>query len=270
MKLNIKVTPLFKIAMIATVALLLSSCTKDKLHQYIDAYNDLCPYNSEFGVITGLDVDDKQLTFNITADEKTIPLEKFKSNPEVVKTGWLVNFVGSKDATKADFINLIANSGRGIVLNFSNDNDKKFAININNKELVANLKKKITDDEEVDHLIKLNRLTLPKQLDAATTMTDLKLEGDYMIYYYDINEDVLTIEEMNNNTSTYRDIIINGMKGEFANPDSPMAYFFGLIGKMNKGLRYSYHGTKSGNTLDIDITNAELKQVAATAPQPAK
>lgn len=250
---------LISIAMIAAVTALLASCTGSKVDQFIDSVNDECPVSTEFGVLTELSSADNTVAFNYTVDNKIIPLPKLKANPEVVKKMWKITFLDDKDPAKTEFVNQILAQGMGVKLTF-NDNNQNFGITIGNNELKSLLKQKIPDNEQIQIQIDITKLNLPKQLDEMTTMVDIKLENDFVTYCYDINDEVLPLSEMQGGQ---RDNIVYGIKGELAQ-NSPMAIFFKMVTDMGKGLRYQYHGTKSGETVNIDFNNGEMRQLFST------
>ena len=258
MKAHLK---LISIIAIAAIMASMTSCSKSKIDQFIDSVNDECPVSTEFGVLTELSSSDKMVSFNYTVDNKIIPFPKLKANPDVVKKMWKITFLDDKDKTKNEFVNEILASGKGVQLTF-NDNNQHFSIDINNNELKSLIQQKIPANEQMQIQIDITKLNLPKVLDEMTTMVDIKLENDFVTYCYKINDEVLPLKEMESNQKVN---IVNGIKNEFAQ-GSPLAVFFKTVIDMGKSLRYQYNGTKSGETLNIDFTNNELRQLATTKP----
>ncbi len=263
MRLNLNLRPAAAAA-ILIVLTALTSCTS-KMQQYVDAANDECPVNFVTGILTSVELNDKAVVFNIEVNEKELTtIENLKKNPNMLKQMWKMLFIEEKETpSKKDFLNLIASQGMGVRLNYmSIDNHaKNFSINIGNSEFKSMLKNPVTIDEQIQTQVDFSKVSLPQQLDSATTMVDTKIEDGFIVYIYDIDEQRLTMSEMESKQHVYRDNISTLINNVFTDPSSPVGDFFRMIGKKGWGIRYSYKGNASGKVLNIDFTNDQLKQM---------
>ena len=254
--------------LLATSAWLAACSTSNsKLQEFINSANEECPISFETGTLTSLAIENESVAFNYKADEDVIPLAKLKENTDVVKQLWKIAFLDDKSGVKGEFINEIISSGCDVLLKYTgNDPKQKFDVKISNDELKTLAGKISNLAEQIDLQIKLTNLTLPRQLDKATTMVETKLEDGYMVYVYDIDESQLTIAKMEKEKQTYFDNITASARREFSNPTSAVSAFFKQVASSGRGLRYSYRGNTSGKILNIDIPNADLRQLAIEIP----
>lgn len=269
MKAFSRVFTLIMVVVAVGACVWLSACSgsDSKLQDYINRANEECPISFETGTLTSLASEGGAVVFNYQADENVIPLANLKNNSDVVKQLWKIAFLDDKSGSKGEFVNHIISSGCDVLLKYTgNDPKQKFEVKFGNDELKSLAGKTSNLAEQIDIQIKLTNLTLPRQLDKATTMVETKLEDGFMVYVYDIDESQLTIAKMESEKQTYLDNIMASAKREFANPTSAVSAFFKQVASSGRGLRYSYRGNTSGSTLNIDIPNSELRQLAMDIP----
>lgn len=269
MKAFSRVFTLIMVVVAVGACVWLSACSgsDSKLQDYINRANEECPISFETGTLTSLASEGGAVVFNYQTDENVIPFAKLKDNTDVVKQLWKIAFLDDKSGNKGEFVSNVISSGCDVLLKYTgNDPQQKFEVKFSNVELKVLAGKNSNLAELIEIQIKLTNLTLPRQLDKATTMVETKLEDGFMVYVYDIDESQLTIAKMESEKLTYHDNILASVKREFANPASAVSAFFKQVASSGRGLRYSYRGNTSGSTLNIDIPNSELRQLAMDIP----
>ncbi|MBQ2164001.1 MAG: hypothetical protein II445_05785, partial [Muribaculaceae bacterium] len=94
-------------------------------------------------------------------------------------------------------------------------------------------------------------------------LVDMNIEEGFVTYIYDIDESIVKISDMEANVFSRREMIIEGMRNVFNSTMSPAESFFKLVAVAGKGVRYQYKGNETGKSLNIDVTNTELRQLAS-------
>lgn len=101
------------------------------------------------------------------------------------------------------------------------------------------------------HLEETKR-NLPIKIDEITTLKDVKIDGSYFYYIYDLNDSKSSLSSIND--SEFRNIL----KQDIQSNISSMGPFIKALTKTDRGIIYRYHGTSSGITKDAVISENEL------------
>ncbi len=111
-------------------------------------------------------------------------------------------------------------------------------------------------------MIELSNKECPASIDHVTSLIAIKDEGNFVTYVCQIDEDVLDMDEMQANRAIYEQNIKNTFHNQLTLPESTSGPFLQLVIEAGKGLRHHYVGKNSRKTLDIDITNEQMRQLA--------
>lgn len=105
--------------------------------------------------------------------------------------------------------------------------------------------------KEVDAIQK----DLPMDMGDGMTMTAVVLEGDYLVYTAEIDEDIMG-EEMMDFFIENSDMLKASMLEEDDDPD--IQELAKMCKERNKGIAYKFVGSKSGKNLTVKIESNEL------------
>lgn len=260
---NKSFTPLMA-AIVAVMTLAACSGSGNKLEDYVSTVNKECPADFEIGTLNNVEIKGDNVVFNYKANEEMLPVDKIKGDLELAKDVWLMSFTADNNDKKKDFFNQIVANGKGVKVCFTGEKPgSQFEINYSNEQVKSLDLKTAAPGKQVETLVKLNGLLLPAKFDEATTLVDMKMEEGFVVYVYDIDENILKISDMEATVFSRRERIIEGMRNAFNSSMSPAESFFKLVAVAGKGVRYFYKGSNTAKTLSIDITNAELRQLAS-------
>lgn len=81
------------------------------------------------------------------------------------------------------------------------------------------------------------------------------LDGEYVMYDYECDEDVIDMDILSQNKSNVKRVIKKNLK----NADAETLMFKGMCEKANKGIGYKYIGKTSGKAVLIKFSCQELK-----------
>lgn len=108
----------------------------------------------------------------------------------------------------------------------------------------------------LDAEIELANQQMPMQMTHAITLTGMLRDGFVVSYVYEVNEEVLTLDNFIADETAFKANMVN----EIVN-NTEVVRFFTLIADAGCDLQYVYNGSHSGKTTIISFTNAELKEM---------
>ena len=97
----------------------------------------------------------------------------------------------------------------------------------------------------------------PQEAGFGITVTKAIIDGDYMVYTAECDEDVLEMDLMRQNKSNMYDAI----KVSLASSDPGLKMLRKACINADKGIAYRYEGDQSGDSFIIRIPCSELKQM---------
>lgn len=106
-------------------------------------------------------------------------------------------------------------------------------------------------------IMNMYRMQLPMHISNGIECTRIELEKDYYTYYYDCDETVCNLDDMQSSLSENRTQMVNMILGT---NDPSFVKLQTLLAASHRGIRYVYQGRVSGKTAEFAIRNDELKQ----------
>lgn len=123
------------------------------------------------------------------------------------------------------------------------------------EEEVDDTETEVSSSSTLEQALREVNQTLPETIDEGIVMEKIKLEGDYVVYYYTMDEDYYSIDIIRNNKSEMK----KAMKDEFLNTtDSDVRLFMSICKENHKGIATRYQGSDSGDSYTIYISPSEL------------
>ena len=241
-----------------------------QFEKHISNFNDLCPINTDFGVLTKVE------TVNTDPSSIRYPFVfSYTMNDGISMTGettkdlWKRTFLGSMNQPTKDFINFIITSGRDINFNFNGQQLGKpnlftNSFTISNTELKNMLEIIEVTNVQINAEIQKWKKDLPQYLNDEDSLIDFKLDGDTVTYVHQMNENTYMLDE--SIKTNFRNNIVLSLQSTFVSfPKDELALFNDKILSTGKCFKFQYRGTKSMKVIDIVITNIELGQIKDSA-----
>lgn len=97
--------------------------------------------------------------------------------------------------------------------------------------------------------------TCPQEATVGMIITKAYIDGDYMIYYCECDEDLYSIDQMETNRKEAKSGIVESLRGE------DQRQLIRMCVNARKGIGYKYVGTTSQKTCIILISCSELKGI---------
>lgn len=250
--------------LLVVMAMCVTSCNSQhrELEKMVKQANDELPARFDFGIATSIECHDGMVIIHYTTDDELFPIGVLKNKGDIIKRAWKMSYFGQNQGGKNEVLDLILSSGYGLKAVFESEKtNDHIEVALNNDELKQAVKQPVGISEQLAIQMEITNASLPMQVDAVTTLLSTTIDGDYMTYNYEIDDSQLAIDEMENQRATYVDNIGRGLRDAMGDVQSSAGMFFKQVIKAGKGVRYRYKGKASGKTLDIDFTNAQLRQM---------
>lgn len=252
-----------KILTILSVLVILlgfSSCQNAKekaLKSDVEATNAQCPIDMGIaGAMTAVkyNADTKTVHMFFSSTEEAMSINEMEANPELIKQMTMLNLT---DANCEPFINMMADADAALDLTYkSQRNGKTFTLKLSADE-IKEIKDNPLSEEETNSIRLASQLALensrcPYPLDEGMEMVKAYDDGDYVVYYCTLDEDMYDMSLF----ESLQDQFKQEMKGIVNDP--AVKGEVGIIMANGKGLTYRFHGTTTGQDADISFSNAEL------------
>lgn len=111
----------------------------------------------------------------------------------------------------------------------------------------------------LDEAVEAANRNCPMQIDDATVITKIEHQGDYVVYWADVDEgadgDVNMLNDSILNAEVKRNILVYIQKGML---DGDTRRFIGLCKDSKVGIEYRYIGSRTNNQALVRIEHTEL------------
>ena len=242
------------------LVMMLTACTADnKLKLAIEAGNKQCPINMGLaGEVESMSYDDGEVVFTYVLNENVGNVQAMEENPEVMKRTMRANFANPQGQMKA-LMDLIKDANASLRLVFKSKNHEESAeITMTPEELKATTDDtSLTAEDKLNAEIEVTNMQLPTKVDAATLLEKVVVEGNEVVYLYQIDESVVDMESLEANAGMMRDNVKNMLE----NGGEAVLHFMKRVIDTGRSLGYRYTGTESGKKVELVFTNEELQDM---------
>lgn len=250
-------------AFVVMLAVCVASCNSQQreLKEMIDQANDELPARFDFGVATSIECKDNMVEIHYTTDDNLFPIAVLKDKGDLIKRAWKMSYI-DQSANNDQVLNLILASGYGLKAVFDGEESHAhFEVTLSNEELKQAAKQKMPISEQLALQLEITNASLPQQIDDVTTLAGTTLEGEFMVYNYEIDDSKLSIDDMIAQKANYEENIKRALTQEINDAQSAAGMFFKLVMRAGRGVRYHYSGKTSGKVMDVELNNTALRQL---------
>lgn len=235
----------------------MSSCTQAKYEIVAEKINSQCPMSMGlFGELTGVEFDDGNIVYKYSVNETYTNIETLSQNPELMKKS-IEAMVKNPSKDFEDFLTLIREDKIGMTIKFlGKDSGKEAMLTLDYKELLTFMDYEASPDELLRAQIEQTNASCPMTIDASMVMTHLDIEGNYVVYYYSVDERQVSLSLLNENKEIMRESIIQTLKAQINDP--MFKSFLYACSEAGKGIAYKYVGKASGDEVVVRIELSEI------------
>lgn len=242
---------------------------KLKFAQMIERVNNDCPIPAAMGKgqVTAVKLEDNCVTYYLSySSEFTNVLSKLK-NDEKIKEGILMCILcinGQGDNLGSMILDLLEKYNYGIRVVITESATGAFEFKANADELATlHEKYQLNPHEALYKLLSLfieaDRVNYPQKLDDGMIMTDITLEDENIVFTIQVDENLYSISQMEENDDLIRTSII---KEGLSQPESHSLLDMCKIS--HSGLVYRFTGKQSLKKHDIVVSSDETRKLVDT------
>ncbi len=235
--------------------------TESKLKEMVRQANQMCPMSlGMLGETNSIRLEGNNVVMSGTIDENFVKVETLsKVDPEMLKRNFLTVYRSSTNSGFREILKVLIEEDAGFTIKYKgNVTGKILAIYFSPEELAS-----VNTDGELDAeaplmaTIEMTNVQCPVEIDDGILMTKMALEGDYIVYYALVDEDKLSVAEIEAEKKEYKDYVLQYL----SLPDFSVRKLVQLFNNANKGVKYKYTGETSHRECIITITASELQSL---------
>ena len=239
---------------------LLFGCKESKLQQTVESINQECPMSLGIaGDMTSVLWEDGNVVITCQMNEDLLNLTKLKESPAVLKESAL-SMCRNATGDLAELISLLSNENAGLILKYKGiSSGTVVSAVISRKDLEEAASTKDSEKNPLEFLetqVNVTNSQLPMQIADGMTIIGLSIEGGYVVYDVDVDEDLYSIASIEMNKKEVK----QELKRNLSQPDASLQSFIAACKNADKGIAYRYMGDISGNSCMIKIASYELEQ----------
>lgn len=252
-----KRTIIWSMAMLI-MALLLGACAESKLRMAVATMNRKCPLSlNEAGTLDEVTLDDNIIILKVTPSDAI--LEGLDEMPELPKLLTKNFLLGLKEGN-AEIIKTMSDAQvkvRTVII--SPNSSKEYVGEFSSEEIAELMNDKGNSlDAALQSFCETVNKLLPEDIEDGITQTEVLLEDDYLVYKYAIDESKESMSEWKEMKNEIKRDLIEIIRTDPTNLGGRS--FLELVIKTNRGLTFRYEGSTSKESVDVIITNTELKR----------
>lgn len=249
--------------LIVLAFVILTSCEtkKKQLQEKISKFNTELPVSlGDIMTINSISLENDEVVMKFTANEKIASIPAMNNHTNELKDILCMSF--SKEMSK-DLINDIIEAEVAFrVVMVGNVSNKRVEIVLSSNELKLGQSKfmNLTDSQKfIVSNVFASKIKLPVQIDATTTLIDLVITENYLVYKYElddfeIGEDIKQVATFAKSI-TLSQIIESVKKGILRGRN--MQFYKALI-ECNQGIEIYYYEKNTKKSTSVKISNSEL------------
>ncbi len=235
----------------------------------VERANRNCPIPVAMGKgeVTSIKLEEGYLTYYLSYDQEFLHVLSQMNNDNKVKEALLMCFLcvngqGNNQGNLLMDLLIKFDSGLRVVITESATGRFDFKASV---EEIRTLRTRymLNPHEALYNLLSLSieaeRTDLPMDIDDGLLMTDYRLEGDNIVIFIQVDENLYSIEEMHAN----KELIKAAMIEEGLNQPESKA-LLDLCKVSHTGLIYRMYGHQSNQEFEVEITSDEIRHIVKT------
>ncbi len=254
---GIRISP---IIIVCLAAALICSCQKDsKLKRAVEEMNKECPMDmGAIGEMTGFEYKDGNVVMSYDVHENIVNIDALKANPDLMKQSALTMFSNSDTEGTQNLLNDMEEAGAGLTLKYTGiETGSTVSVTLTHEELVEARNSTNGDsdpDAVLENEVEVTNAQMPMEAGNGITITQLTIDGDYVIYDCSVDEDLISVEAIQESADEVKETL----KQELSADEPASVMFIQMCKNAGKGIGYRYIGNQSGEECLVTIETSEL------------
>ena len=256
------ISTLLTVTLVAVFMVIGISCNQSKLQLTVSLANSACPVDMGMGgTVESVNLENGNVIYTLKLNEQFANIAALEQNKDnYIHT---ITSLMSTDKNSQQLLKIMAEENAGLkYIVIGDQTGKKFSVELSPEQIKSlSTAPQSSPHETLLDMVKSTKVQLPMKVDVVTTMKDIDIEGDNVVYIYDIDENQINmndvkIEVIRANTVGNLKYIIN---------DVSAGQFFQSVIDDGKNVCYRYLGNKTGTKLEFVVSNGELSEIRSNA-----
>lgn len=215
------------------------------------------------GDMTEVNQVDGNIEFTIQCNEEFVDIKTLQQQPDQLRQTMKQSMLAQKDDPNVKLlIDEFSKYNKGITYRFIGKNSGqsvKVSLTPDDLKEIKNTPSTVVDVEKLLEMnVQSSNTQCPMDIGNGLVWSKIAIEGNYVVYYYDVDEDYASIDLMKANEDLIHQSLIDELKAS-QDADVTLKTFIKLCKQSHKGIAYRYIGSTTGDTGTFYITADELE-----------
>lgn len=248
------------IAFFAGMAPCYSQSDDAVIENAINTINALMPMPmGSLGELTSAYLERRNVVLIAEVNEDFLNIEKLQENPEIMHESMVSFMKNTSNPNVILLLSVVKESDKGLKYVYIGKKSKKsVSVVLTNREIREALDAPAGNKNVMDVIesqIRLTNAQLPMYTGGGMTIMKLALEGNYLAYTYECDENIVSIDRLNDNRVELKRLLINELT---TSTDSMIKMLVEMCKEADLGIIYRYVGDTSGKDCTVYLNNSEL------------
>ncbi|MBR2195919.1 MAG: hypothetical protein IJ911_09930 [Salinivirgaceae bacterium] len=259
MKGKISILRSITVMLMAVYLAVATSCNHSELQVSLSLTNARCPIDLGLaGSMESIKLEKENVVATIKMNEQFVNIKAMGQSNDVIANAIIKSMLLNDDEKK--LLQTIADENIGLkYIIIGDQSGQKTTIQLSTEQIKSALNASTSPHELLLNLINSTKIQLPMTVDVVTTLKDLTIEGENVVYIYNIDENQVNMDDAEKNINNLKANTVENTKRVIN--DVAAGQFFQTVIKDGKNVCYRYIGNKTNKTVEFVITHNELLEI---------
>lgn len=228
------------------------------------------PVANGIGQVTSITLEDNYLTYRIDYRPGHVNIDAFKNNPDATRAMFYLSFVclQAQGSYVEKMMSELVVNGIGLRVVVADGTGEQFT-SVMTPEYIARMKREVNINpsealhEALELKLAIETTGLPAQIDEGMVMTGMKLEGNNIVVYVKMSEELYDLDVLNESSAE----LAASMLDEANAGDPELGALFDLCKVSHFGLVYRAIGSKTNRHVDMGLSSEQIRKGRKTPSQ---
>ena len=228
------------------------------------------PVANGIGQVTSITLEDNYLTYRIDYRPGHVNIDVFKNNPDATRAMFYLSFVclQAQGSYVEKMMSELVVNGIGLRVVMADGTGEQFT-SVMTPEYIARMKREVNINpsealhEALELKLAIETTGLPAQIDEGMVMTGMKLEGNNIVVYVKMSEELYDLDVLNESSAE----LAASMLDEANAGDPELGALFDLCKVSHSSLVYRAIGSKTNRHVDMGLSSEQIRKWRKTPSQ---
>ncbi len=246
----------FIFALLTAVFVAMTSCNESKLQKVVESTNKECPISmGMFGEMTSIVFDGDNVVMSATVNEDLVGIDELcNADQNVMSKNLIISFMNSHNESGRELLRALDAEKVGLVIRYVGGTmGKVYSITLSPEDIASvDMDSEPDPKEALEAQVAMTNAQYPDEVGEGLVMTKVAVEDGYFVYYCMVDEDVCSIDELEEVKSEIKTCVKMGLS------DLAMRNIAKQCKAANIGIACKYIGRTSNRECVIEIPPSEF------------